>query len=73
MGVAGLVTLISMEAVQLALRGLLAEHGRLAALLDIAVVGAVGLVAYVLMARILHIAEVTEMVAVLRRRLPGAR
>jgi putative peptidoglycan lipid II flippase len=73
MGVAGLITVITMETVQLALRGLLAEHGRLAALLDIAVVGAVGLVAYVLMARILHIAEVTEMVAVLRRRLPGAR
>jgi len=73
MGVAGLVTVIAMEAVQLALRGLLAEHGRLAALLDIAAVGAVGLVTYVLMARTLHIAEVTEMVAVLRRRLPGAR
>jgi len=59
--------------VQLALRGLLAEHGRLSALLDIAAVGAVGLVVYLVMARALHVTEVTEMVAMLRRRLPGRR
>jgi putative peptidoglycan lipid II flippase len=73
MGLAGLVTVVAMEAVQLALRGVLADHGRLAALSDIAVVGVVGLVTYLAMARALRIDEVTEMVSMLRRRLPGGR
>jgi hypothetical protein len=43
-----------------------------AAAVLIAVVGSVGLAAYLLLARLLRIREVTDVLAVLRRRLPGA-
>jgi putative peptidoglycan lipid II flippase len=56
---------------------LLAEHltlgHKLAALLDIALVGSLGLATYLLLARAMRITEVTEVLGVLRRRLPTGR
>jgi len=56
---------------------LLAEHltlgHKLAALLDIALVGSLGLAVYLVLARLMRITEVTAMVAMLRRRLPIGR
>jgi len=46
---------------------------QLAALLDIVVVGLVGVGVYLLLARALRIDEVSSMVAVVRRRLPTGR
>jgi len=46
---------------------------QLAALLDIVLVGAVGLVVYLALARVLRIAEVETMVSMVRRRLPVGR
>jgi hypothetical protein len=46
---------------------------KVAAVVLIAVVGSVGAVVYLGAARLLRIAEVTDVLAILRRRLPGAR
>ena len=73
MGVAGLGTLLVMAAVQRLVGDYLPLGRKGAALVDIALVGSLGLVAYLLLARLLRVSEVTEVIAVLRRRVLGAR
>ena len=73
MGLAGLGTFAVMRLLQWVVSGWLTEHGRLSALLDIVLVGSIGLVVYLALARLMRITEVTEMVALLRRRLPVGR
>jgi putative peptidoglycan lipid II flippase len=51
----------------------LTDPGRVTALLDIALVGTVGLLAYLGLARVMRVSEVTEVLGMLRRRLPGSR
>ena len=70
---AGLGTLAVMAGAQRLLGEHLTLGHKLAAVLDIAVVGALGLVAYLLLARAMRITEVTEVVGMLRRRLPMGR
>jgi len=67
---AGLGTWAVMAVVQHVLSDHLALSHKVAALLDIAVVGCLGLVIYLALARLMRIREVTEMVAMVRRRLP---
>lgn len=69
MTAAAAVALLVMFAVQAGLLHLLPRHGKLSYLIDIAAVGAVGLGCYLAMARLLRVAEVTEVVALLRARL----
>jgi len=67
---AGLGTWAVMAVVQHVLSDHLALSHKVAALLDIAAVGCLGLVTYLALARLMRIREVTEMVAMVRRRLP---
>jgi len=67
---AGLGSWLVMLAAQHVLADHLALSHKVAALLDIAVVGALGLVVYLGLARLMRITEVTEMVTMVRRRLP---
>jgi putative peptidoglycan lipid II flippase len=69
MAIAGAVMLVVMLLAQAGLDHVLDTRIRLSALLDIVVIGSLGLGVYLVMARTLGIAEVTDMVAVLRRRL----
>jgi len=73
---------VTMAAVMVVLQALVGSHielhdfkfaEQLAALLDIVLVGAVGLVVYLALARVLRIAEVETMVSMVRRRLPVGR
>jgi putative peptidoglycan lipid II flippase len=73
MGLAGLGTFVVMTLAQWLVSGRLTDPHRVMALLDIALVGGVGLVTYLLLARLMRVSEVTEVVALLRRRLPGTR
>jgi putative peptidoglycan lipid II flippase len=71
MGLAGLGTFLLMALVQRLVTGRLTDPSRLMALLDIALVGTLGMVTYLVLARAMRVTEVTEMVAFVRRRLPG--
>jgi putative peptidoglycan lipid II flippase len=73
MALAGLGTFLVMALVQRFVTSRLADPSRIMALLDIALVGTLGLVTYLVLARSMRITEVTEMVAFVRRRLPGTR
>jgi putative peptidoglycan lipid II flippase len=73
MGLAGLGTFVVMFGAQLAVQDHIGERGKLAALLDIAIVGSLGLLAYLALARLLRIREVTSMLAHVRGRLPRGR
>jgi putative peptidoglycan lipid II flippase len=72
MGLAGIGSLLVMLGAQHLLDGHIG-HEKLAALLDIAVVGSVGLAVYLWLARRMRVTEVTEMVAIVRARVPGRR
>jgi putative peptidoglycan lipid II flippase len=71
MSLAGLVTLGVMAGAQALLRGHLPGGAKVVAILDIIVVGTLGMAVYLAMASLLHISEVTQGVAMIRRRLPG--
>ena len=73
MGVAGLGTLAVMSVAQSVAGAHLGDRGKVLALVDIALVGALGLLTYVALARVMRVTEVTEGLAMLRRRLPGGR
>lgn len=73
MGIAGLGMLVVMAAVQLVVRDHLSPGRKVGALLDIVVVGAVGLVVYLLLARVMRIREVTVMTRQVTDRLPLGR
>jgi hypothetical protein len=73
MMLAGLVMLLVMTVLQLVVRDHLVPGGKLGAILDIVVVGLLGAGAYLLMARALRIREVTEVTALVGRRLPIRR
>lgn len=70
---AGLAMFAVMELAQLPLSGMAESGSKVLALLDIVVVGLVGLLVFLGAARVLRIGEVTEMVAMVRRRLPLGR
>ena len=71
MGLAGLGTFLVMLGTQRIVLDHLSSGGKLAAFLDIAVVGSLGLIVYVALARLLRIGEVTVMLTHLRAHLPG--
>lgn len=71
--VAGVLTWLVMSGAQHLLADHVALGRKTAALLDIAVVGTLGLVVYLALARLMRIREVTDVLGVLRRRLPGSR
>ena len=73
MSLAGLGTFLVMALAQRLVNGRLTDPSRVMALLDIALVGSLGLVTYLELARAMRVTEVTEMVAFVRRRLPGGR
>ncbi|MBI1377958.1 MAG: murein biosynthesis integral membrane protein MurJ [Frankiales bacterium] len=73
MALAGAAMLVVMVAVQRLVGGALTGTGRLHALADIAVVGSLGLMTYLGAATLLRIGEVTEALALLRRRLGRGR
>lgn len=73
MGAAGVVTLVVMGGTLVVLRQVLDVGSRLGAAIDIAVVGSLGLVAYLAAASLLHITEVTDSLAMIRRRSPVRR
>jgi putative peptidoglycan lipid II flippase len=73
MGLAGVGTFAVMRLLQWLVSGLLTDPGRVTALLDIALVGTVGLLTYLGLARLMRVSEVTEVLGMLRRRLPGGR
>jgi putative peptidoglycan lipid II flippase len=73
MGLAGLGTFAVMRLLQWLVSSRLTDPGRVTALLDIALVGTVGLLAYLGLARVMRVSEVTEVLGMLRRRLPGGR
>jgi putative peptidoglycan lipid II flippase len=73
MGLAGLGTFLVMTGLQALMTRRFTDPGRITALLDIAVVGGVGLVVYLVLARLMRVTEVTEVLAMLRRRLPAGR
>ena len=73
MGLAGLGTFLVMAGLQRLVTGRLTDPSRLMALLDIALVGTLGMVTYLVLARTMRVTEVTEMVGFVRRRLPGGR
>ena len=73
MTLAGLVMFLVMLAARILVVAWLGEGGKLIALLDIVVAGALGAAAYLAAARLLHIAEVTDVLAMLRRRVAGGR
>ena len=77
-----LVAGVAMAAVMVLLQGLVRDHltlhgfryaEKLGALADIALVGALGLLVYLALARVLRVSEVSAMVDQLRRRLPVGR
>jgi putative peptidoglycan lipid II flippase len=70
---AGLGTLAVMGGAQHLLADHLTLGHKLAAVLDIAVVGSLGLVTYLLLARVMRVTEVTEVLSMLRRRVPLGR
>lgn len=72
MAAAGVVMLVAMFGTLVLVAGRVPGSPKIAAILIIAVVGAVGGVVYLGAARVLRITEVTDVLAVLRRRLPGA-
>jgi hypothetical protein len=63
------VTLLVMAGLQQLVRDHLPAAPKLAAALDIALVGAVGGITYLAMAALLHITEVTHVLGLLRGRL----
>jgi putative peptidoglycan lipid II flippase len=69
MSLAGVVTLLVMAGLQQLVRDHLPAAPKLAAALDIALVGAVGGITYLAMAALLHITEVTHVLGLLRGRL----
>jgi putative peptidoglycan lipid II flippase len=69
MAVAATVAVIVMVPAQAALMRSLPHHGKVADLIDLAVVGLLGLGVYLAFARLLRIHEVTEVMATLRARL----
>jgi putative peptidoglycan lipid II flippase len=71
MTIAAGFALLLMYLVQTGVHHVLSYQHKLLVLLDLAVVGAVGLGAYLLAARVLHIGEVNEVVALVRQRIPG--
>jgi putative peptidoglycan lipid II flippase len=73
MGLAGLGTFAVMRLLQSLVTSRLADLSRIQAVLDIVVVGSVGLAVYLALARLMRITEVTEMVAMLRHRRRGGR
>lgn len=73
MVLAGLVTFAVMVAALWGLNQVVPGAGKLDAVLRIAVVGGLGGLVYLGLARLLHIDEVTDVLATLRRRLPIGR
>ena len=73
MMLAGLAMLLVMTGAQLVVRDHIVPGGKLGAVLDIAVVGLLGAAVYLVMARALRIREVTEVTALVGRRLPIRR
>lgn len=71
MAAAGLVMLLTMGGTLWLIAGRVPGSPKVAAVLIIVVVGAVGGLVYLAAARVLRISEVTDVLAVLRRRLPG--
>jgi putative peptidoglycan lipid II flippase len=69
MGVAGVLMLIVMRGVQLLIVDHLPGGPRIAAMLDIAIVGALGGVVYLFAARKMRIGEVNDVVGMIQRRL----
>ena len=72
MALAGVGMLLVMGGVLVLLAGSVPGSPKTAAAILIVVVGGLGLVTYLLLARLLRIREVTDVLGVLRRRLPGA-
>ncbi len=70
---AGLLMFVVMELAQLPLSGMAESGSKVLALLDVVVVGLLGLAVFLGAARALRIGEVTEMLAMVRRRLPVGR
>jgi hypothetical protein len=62
-----------MAGAQYLVHGHLGARVQVAALLDIAIVGSLGLAVYLALARVMHIREVTAMTAMIRARLPIGR
>ena len=71
MGVAGLAMLLVMGGLLVLVAGRVPGSPKVAAILIIALVGSIGMLTYLGAARLLRITEVTDVLAVLRRRLPG--
>ena len=69
MGIAGVLMLIVMRGVQLLIVDHLPGGPRIAAMLDIAIVGALGGVVYLFAARKMRIGEVNDVVGMIQRRL----
>jgi putative peptidoglycan lipid II flippase len=73
MSLAGLGTFVVMALVQRLVTGRLTDPSRMMALLDIAVVGTLGLLTYLALARAMRVTEVTDVLTLLRRRRSGVR
>jgi putative peptidoglycan lipid II flippase len=73
MSLAGLAMLLVMGGLLVLVAGRLPGSPKIAAILLIAVVGSVGGLVYLGAARLLRIDEVTDVLAMLRRRVPGLR
>jgi len=69
MSLAGLITFIVMRVVQSLLVDHLPGSARISALLDIALVGAIGGAVYLAMARTMRISEVNDVIGIIRKRL----
>lgn len=71
------VAAVATFAVMSAIHGLLSDHlstgSKGGALIDIVIVGSAGLATYLGAANLMHISEVTEVVAMIKRRIPGGR
>jgi putative peptidoglycan lipid II flippase len=70
MSAAGLAMFVVMLAVRMVLVAHLSDTGKVVALVEIVVSGTLGTATYLLAARLLRIGEVTDVLALLRRRLP---
>ncbi len=73
MTLAGLGTFIVMAGLRIGLASTLGTGSRSGALLNVVVVGSAGLATYLVLARAMRIREVTDTLALIRRRLPIGR
>ncbi len=73
MAVAGLITFVVMAAGLVGINQVAPGTAKLDAVLRIVVLGALGAVVYLGLAKLLRITEVTEVLATLRRRVPIGR